>query len=274
MIASPINPSDLIPVMGAYSHRIQLPFVPGYEGIGRVEDVARGEDRDLMGSRVLPLDGPGCWQQWKIADAHRCVLVPDDITDDEAATAYINPLTAILMLDDLEVHPGARVGITAAGSTIGRMLVRILSARGIEPIAIVRTPRANHDELREFGEVLLENHALPQLDAGLDAVGGAVAHSLARAIRPGGSLVHYGLLSGQPLTNPGHAKLKLFRLKDRVNPMSQTQFHSAISRCFEEIRQGRARTDVRHRYRVREFRDALTRQSLSQNAGKIILDLY
>nr|WP_142950474.1 alcohol dehydrogenase catalytic domain-containing protein [Bacillus wiedmannii] len=39
MLVRPINPSDLIPVTGAYAHRIPLPNIPGYEGVGIVEDV-------------------------------------------------------------------------------------------------------------------------------------------------------------------------------------------------------------------------------------------
>ena len=39
MLVRPINPSDLIPITGAYAHRIPLPNIPGYEGIGIVEDV-------------------------------------------------------------------------------------------------------------------------------------------------------------------------------------------------------------------------------------------
>ena len=39
MLVRPINPSDLIPITGAYAHRIPLPNIPGYEGVGIVEDV-------------------------------------------------------------------------------------------------------------------------------------------------------------------------------------------------------------------------------------------
>lgn len=53
----PINPSDLIPIKGAYSHRISLPGIPGYEGVGIIEDVGRGISRELIGRRVLPLRG-------------------------------------------------------------------------------------------------------------------------------------------------------------------------------------------------------------------------
>ena len=45
MLVRPINPSDLIPITGAYAHRIPLPNIPGYEGVGIVEDVGAGVTR-------------------------------------------------------------------------------------------------------------------------------------------------------------------------------------------------------------------------------------
>jgi len=47
MINRPINPSDLIPIRGAYSHRISLPAVPGYEGIGVVEEVGSSVSKEI-----------------------------------------------------------------------------------------------------------------------------------------------------------------------------------------------------------------------------------
>ncbi|WP_443026545.1 alcohol dehydrogenase catalytic domain-containing protein [Sphingomonas sp. IC-56] len=129
MRASPINPSDLIPVTGAYRHRTALPFIPGFEGVGVVADVGEGINPVLIGRRVLPLGTAGCWQSWKTLPADWCVTVPEDLDDDEAATAYINPLTALLMVRKLAPKRGDRIGVTAAGSAIGRMLIRMLAAR-------------------------------------------------------------------------------------------------------------------------------------------------
>ncbi len=62
MLLSPVNASDLIPITGAYRHRITLPAIAGYEGVGRV--IAAPDDAaSLLGQRVLPLRGEGTWQQ-------------------------------------------------------------------------------------------------------------------------------------------------------------------------------------------------------------------
>ena len=49
--------------MGSYAHRISLPTIPGYEGVGIVEDVGTYVSQDLIGKRVLPLRGEGTWQE-------------------------------------------------------------------------------------------------------------------------------------------------------------------------------------------------------------------
>ncbi|MDR6555095.1 NADPH:quinone reductase-like Zn-dependent oxidoreductase [Paenibacillus qinlingensis] len=59
MISRPINPSDLIPIRGAYRHRISLPCIPGYEGVGTVIDIGSNVAKSMLGKRVLPLRGEG-----------------------------------------------------------------------------------------------------------------------------------------------------------------------------------------------------------------------
>jgi NADPH:quinone reductase-like Zn-dependent oxidoreductase len=51
MLARPINPSDLIPIRGSYSHRIYLPNIPGYEGVDIVEDVGPIVSQHFIGKR-------------------------------------------------------------------------------------------------------------------------------------------------------------------------------------------------------------------------------
>ncbi|MEF3365297.1 zinc-dependent alcohol dehydrogenase family protein [Methylocystis sp. 9N] len=271
MQASPINPSDLIPVTGAYRHRTTLPFVPGFEGIGMVMDVGEGADRNLIGRRVLPLGTAGCWQTWKVLSADWCVAVPDDIDDERAATAYINPLTALLMVRTLALRAGDAIGINAAGSAIGRMLVRMVAAAGARPFAIVRS-RSAYDALQdEPADVVREGATLPPLNAGLDAVGGVSGARLAAAIVPGGLLIHYGLMSGQPLRDAGKAKLMLFRLRDSVHAMPRAEFHASMDKSFAEIRAGRASCSICANYPLEAYRDALAHNARDGRQGKILL---
>ncbi|WP_370040036.1 alcohol dehydrogenase catalytic domain-containing protein [Sinorhizobium fredii] len=54
-----MNPSDLIPVTGAYRARTELPFVPGFEGVGVVRRVGTGVHHLKSGDRVVPIGASG-----------------------------------------------------------------------------------------------------------------------------------------------------------------------------------------------------------------------
>ncbi|MGL9774124.1 MAG: alcohol dehydrogenase catalytic domain-containing protein [Sodalis sp. (in: enterobacteria)] len=97
MIAAPINPSDVIPITGAYAHRVSPPRVAGYEGLGRVV-ITSDALLFSLGQRVLPLRGDGTWQQWLNCTGQWLVPVPEDIADDIALRGHINLLATRLML--------------------------------------------------------------------------------------------------------------------------------------------------------------------------------
>ena len=126
MLAAPINPSDLIPMTGAYRHRVVPPLVAGYEGVGRV--IAAPDFPDWVGRRVLPLRASGTWQTVLDCTPDWLVPVPDEIDDVTAARAYINPLAALLMLQRFPVA-GRRIVLSAARSGCARLLAATAAQR-------------------------------------------------------------------------------------------------------------------------------------------------
>src|SRR5690625_150511 len=115
MLAASINPSDLITIRGTYS-RTEFPFRPGFEGVGEVVD-ADPVGAVQAGQRVIALRRAGAWSSVRDVAAYDCVIVPPDISDLQAATAFINPLTALAGVDRLALD-GRPVVITAASSAI------------------------------------------------------------------------------------------------------------------------------------------------------------
>lgn len=220
MLAAPVNPSDLIPVTGAYGHRVRPPLVAGYEGVGTV---VGGDGVLPEGARVLPLRGPGTWQRVVDADPAWMVAVPDDIPTDVAARGYINPLSAHLMLEAWPVA-GRRVLLTAAGSACATLLAHwafaagarsvtgivrsvehgpALAARGVEPVAMA--------------DAAAVTTAAARAEVAFDAVGGPLAEAILAAMPPDGNVVSYGLLSGQPFAVPAsRPALRRFHLRDRL----------------------------------------------------------
>ncbi len=147
MVGRAINPSDLIPVRGAYQARISLPRTAGYDGFGVVVE---GTDKLKPGTRVVPMAHIGTWQEYVATAEAECVPVPDGIPDDHAAQLFINPVSVWLMVRALGHPPGAVVVANAGGSAAVRFLAQLARVRQFRLIAIVR--RADHtDELLRLG---------------------------------------------------------------------------------------------------------------------------
>lgn len=209
MIASPINPSDLIPVKGSYAHRIPLPNIPGYEGVGIVEQVGSEVKKDYIGKRVLPLRGEGTWQQFVKTSVHHAIEVPSFIDDDTAAQLYINPVTAfVICTETLRLRKGDIIAVNAAGSAIGRIFAQLANILGFTYIAVVRNNRytkkllelgASHvidTSMEPLHETVMEITNSKGVDAAIDSVGGQSGTELAFSVREHGKFLTLGLLSG------------------------------------------------------------------------------
>lgn len=227
MSLAPVNPSDLIPITGAYAHRISLPAIAGYEGVGRVVG-APATHAALLGKRVLPLRGPGTWQACVDCDPELAIPVPDRIADSAASRAYINPLAAMTMLERWPVA-GKRVLLSGAGSACAELLgqwalqqgavavqgiyrsesrVKRLLAQGIEPVS-----------MDDAGAV---ERAARQADIVFDSLGGPVGSAVLALMGRGAVFVGYGLLSGQNVRGSAgvSAAYRRFHLRDTLAEMS------------------------------------------------------
>lgn len=250
MIASPINPSDLLPVKGAYSHRIPLPNIPGYEGVGIVEAAGSAVNPDLIGRRVLPLRGEGTWQQYAAAKAHFAVPVPDGVDDFTAAQMYINPVTAwVICTDELQLQPGDALLVNAGGSSIGRIFAQLSSVLGYRFIAVTRSNRQT-DELLALGasavvdtskeplrERVMELTGGQGADAAIDSIGGADGNELAFFVREGGIFLALGLLSGVQvdwgkIARETKAVPKLFHLRHWNSRVSNGEWQKTMRRLL------------------------------------------
>ncbi|MCC7459523.1 MAG: hypothetical protein IT390_21315 [Nitrospira sp.] len=140
---SPVNPSDLLYIAGAYGQPRARGTPAGFEGTGTVVAGGDAEAAPLVGRRVSFLaSASGAWADFALTDLASCVPVADALRDEDAATLYVNPLTAMAMID-LAAQAGARaIVLTAAGSQLGRLMIPLARERGIAPIAIVRRPEA------------------------------------------------------------------------------------------------------------------------------------
>ena len=227
MSLAPINPSDLIPITGAYSNRITLPLVAGYEGVGRVV-AAPQEHSHLLGQRVLPLCGAGTWQTHVDCDAILAVPVPEYIGDQVAARGYINPLAALTMLDTWPVK-GKRVLLSGAGSTCADLLGHWARLQGAEEVVGIYRSENRVERMSALGitPVSIDDQsrvlsAARKADLTFDALGGPIASLILDTMRAGSVFIGYGLLTGQAVRPSRHpeADHKRFHLRHSIATMS------------------------------------------------------
>ncbi|MGO1411659.1 NADPH:quinone reductase [Brevibacterium sp. Mu109] len=287
MLASTINPSDAVTVSGAYGSRTEFPFVPGFEGIGVIEQAGPGVPGGMIGRRVLPIGSAGNWQQIKRTDYTWCIPVPDDLDDTVACFAYINPLTAHLMVDRHSSDTVRSVAVTAATTTIATHLAELLNLHGIYPVGVIRgTPGSLSERPEQCSSVIdTSESGWEQLlhgasgrsgfDVVFDCVGGSQGAALMDALVPGGVLVHYGLLSGEPLppvcfTQGEGKRVEMFRLRDIIHAHPRERLAELFDPVFTHLRAGRLRTPVARRVSLRELPEFL-REEHGRAVGKTLI---
>ncbi|NVH77285.1 zinc-dependent alcohol dehydrogenase family protein [Paraburkholderia sp. JPY432] len=141
MLLAPVHPSDLHVIRGRFARQRQpeLPASPGSEGVGIIDAVGNDVPRTRIGERVVLLDVPGTWREQVISPADRAIPVPQAISDEDAAQALINPMTAWAMtMSEHQLGRGDCLVQSAAGSTVGRLVLQIAKAQGFRTINLVR----------------------------------------------------------------------------------------------------------------------------------------
>ena len=214
MLASPVNPSDLMTVRGTYGRVPELPATPGYEGVGIVEESGGGFLGAIInGKRVAVLNsGSGNWCEQTVVPAKQAIPLDKRLTREQAATFFVNPATAWIMTRDvLKVPRGEWLLQTAAASALGRMVIRLGKHCGFRTLNIVR--RAEQvDELKSLGAdvVLTFNADADDADRlaarvresvtdgvqfAIDPVGGRTASAIVTCLGSGGRMLCFGTLS-------------------------------------------------------------------------------
>jgi NADPH:quinone reductase-like Zn-dependent oxidoreductase len=287
----PINPADLLNLSGDYgAARPKLPQIPGAEGVGRVSAVGRGVEHVAVGDLVL-VPGPGTWRQRVKAPAKAVFSLPAGIDRAQLAMLRVNPATAYLMLHDFVAPaPGNWVIQNAANSGVGHCLIRLAREAGVRTVNVVR--RAELIEpLQAFGAdvVLLDGDDLDArvreaigdgaLPLAIDAVGGTATQRLARSVDDGGTVVNYGLLSGEACRIDARetvfrdVTLRGFWLRRWYLETPPADIVALYHKLAERIADGTLHVDVEATYPLAEIRQAVAHAGRGGRSGKVLIDM-
>ena len=129
---STINPYDRI----CYRNEQQEGFTLGCDGCGIVTEVGEGVSEDKKGKKVAFLGG--AWANYAVKDDEFVVYLDDDMDLTTCANTYVNPFTALAMLDFARKDGAPAVISLAASSALNKQFIRLCQQEGMEVINVVR----------------------------------------------------------------------------------------------------------------------------------------
>ena len=123
-------------LMGAMKPRIDESMPVGNEGSGIVID-AGANAKELIG-KTVGLAGGSMYSQYRCVPAANCLVMEEGTSPAEAASSFVNPLTALAFIETMKMENHTAILHTAAASNLGQMLVKICKADDIPLVNIVR----------------------------------------------------------------------------------------------------------------------------------------
>lgn len=294
MIASPCNPSDIAFMQGGYNIKKEVPVVPGFEGAGLV--VATGDSPEavrLKGRRLSCFtqnQEDGTWGEYFITAAGNCIPLRDDLPDEEAAVFGINPFTAYGLFEKARLNKSTAIIQNAAGSQVSNF-VRKLAAKGkVEVIDIVRKEKTQKELVKQGAKHVLNSSAddfadklkdlahLLNATTALDAVSGEMTGVLYNAMPPGSEVIVYGGLAGKPAYGMDvldiifkNKIISGFNLGDYIKNTGPERFQEISEELQQMLIAGDLKTQIRGRFPLEKYVDALKSYLGNMSEGKILL---
>ena len=213
--ASPINPSDLgvliasadmssatvagtperptvtaplgADALRGLSARLDKPLLVGNEGAGTVVAAGSSPAAQALVGKTVGIAGGGMYAQYRMVDAAACLVLPDGVTAKDGASSFVNPLTALGMLETMRREGHSALVHTAAASNLGQMLVKLCMKDAVPLVNIVRKPD-QEALLKSLGAVHVCNSESPSFSTDLVEALKATSATLAFDATGGGTL--------------------------------------------------------------------------------------
>jgi len=282
-----VNFIDIYHRIGRYPG--PLPRVIGAEGAGRVVAVGPGVQSVRVGDRVASASMEGAYAKRALAPADKVVPVPESVSDEIAAAAMLQGLTAhYLLFDTYPVRPGDTILVHAAAGGVGLLLTQIATRLGARVIATVSTEEkerlargAGAAEVIRYGEGVDVAAEVRRLTDGAgvpvvyDGVGAATFEASLASLRPRGMLVLFGAASGpvppfdpQRLNTAGSLYLTRPTLAHYI--ATPEELRRRADDLFRFIADG-LDVHIHHRYPLAEAARAQSDLESRRTTGKLLL---
>ena len=282
-----VNFIDIYQRMGLYP--VPLPFTPGNEGAGIVQETGPGVTEVASGDHVAYAGVSGSYAEFAVVPSWRLVRVPKGIDPKTAAAAMLQGMTAhYLSHDTYPLKPGDACLVHAAAGGVGLLLVQMARRRGARVFGTVSTPEkarlareAGADDVIQYTESDFETE-VKRLTGGqgvqvvYDSVGQATFEKSLNCLAPRGYLVLYGQSSGPvPSFDPQvlNARGGLFLTRPSLGHYTRDrqELLSRADQVLGWVADGTLGVRIGGTYPLEEAGEAHRRLAGRQTTGKILL---
>lgn len=291
---APCNPSDIAFMQGVYGIKKEMPAVLGFEGAGVVEAVGEGVSAETWMGKLVSCyaqdNQQGTWAAYMLANEDQLILHDDEMDPQQAACFYINPLTAVGMLEIAQQRESKAVIMNAAGGQMTTLLSYLFEKNGIERIGIVRKETTKQKLLEmgfvavllstadHFEEELFELAHRHKANTAFDAIAGEASGQVLNAMPDDSELVVYGGLSGKPISGISPIDLIFrnkiltgFNLNDWLKQISEEEFFMAKTQLAALVSSGIYTTAIQSVVTPEEVMNGLRQYVSAMSAGKILI---
>ena len=288
-VLASIHNHDLLTVRGQYGFKPEMPAIGGSEALGIIDAVGSDVKGLKVGQRVAAASVQATWAEYFVADEDMVFDIPESLDDEMAAQLIAMPLSALMLLEFLEVKSGQWIIHNAANGAVGKSLAMLAAARGVKTINLVRSDDAikeldtlgiknnintEDDDWKEQVQAILGEN---KISAAVDSVGGKDGGDLLSLLGHGGTLASFGIMSGQPMTlNPTHlifkqAIVKGFWGSKISQEMSVENKQRLIDGLIERATSGKLHLPVEAVFDLADIKKAVDGKLQSGKNGKVLL---
>ena len=197
--AAGVNPLDNMISRGEVKMIVpyKLPTVAGNEVVGIVEEIGYRVSKFKVNERVfarLPLNRIGAFAEYVAVDEDALAIVPEYLSDVEAAAVPLTALTIMQAIDVMEAESGKTIFISGGTGSVGAMAIPISKAKGLT--VITNGSAENRDRVLELGATRFIDYktedyseVVSGVDYVLDTLGGKETEKQMSILKKGGKLV-------------------------------------------------------------------------------------
>lgn len=286
MLASPINPADLLFINGIYRIRPQFPQIAGLEGVGIIDKVPGNSQYKT--NALVAFRHKGLWAEYAIVPESKLIPLPDNFPIEKGSQFSLNPITAYSLLEDADLKSGDWLLVNAGNSAVSKIIIQLARLRGIKTIAVTRNDKEGEglsvigataviaSESGGLAQKILEITEQKGVACVLDSVGDDLLSEILTVMAPFGKVISYGLLGkGNVIYHNSTVIFKNLTIIgfgiDAWLSKKGDSIYNIYSSLVEIISKPKFQMPVAATFPMEDFFEAFEYQKNNTNTGKVLI---